>query len=245
MHIVILAGGKGKRLKANRPKAFVDIAGKSLWYYSLEAASGLKQAAQVSIIFPFSCRSDRNGTQYLETTGRYLTDIVQALEIARDAEELLLINADAVLITTIHLEKFLKLTKAYRTSAVIWPQVRRKIFGPEYGTTDLHPLLGNKGVATGNAILVRPSLVDIETIRSLAQGIPLNKIWTFGIHNLLAAFTVGVSIAKAETIFSRLIHCPVSLPICDIPELGFDIDRPQDLLLAEKIIRSKILTPIG
>lgn len=50
--VIIVAAGSGERLGATRPKAFVDVAGKTLLEHALESVNGLESACQVIVVAP-------------------------------------------------------------------------------------------------------------------------------------------------------------------------------------------------
>lgn len=49
---LIVAGGRGERLRAGRPKALVELAGRPLFQWSIEALAGVDGVESVVVALP-------------------------------------------------------------------------------------------------------------------------------------------------------------------------------------------------
>jgi len=50
--VIVVAAGSGERLGSSRPKAFVDLVGRTLLEHNLQAVTGLSKAPQVVVVAP-------------------------------------------------------------------------------------------------------------------------------------------------------------------------------------------------
>jgi 2-C-methyl-D-erythritol 4-phosphate cytidylyltransferase/2-C-methyl-D-erythritol 2,4-cyclodiphosphate synthase len=50
--IIVVAAGSGSRLEQAAPKAFVEVAGRSILAHSLQPVFGLAEAAQLIVVAP-------------------------------------------------------------------------------------------------------------------------------------------------------------------------------------------------
>lgn len=69
--VILLAGGSGKRMKANRPKQFLDLAGEPVIYHSLKLFARMPEVWQIVVVVEESYRDIF--TSFTRTLGSSLT----------------------------------------------------------------------------------------------------------------------------------------------------------------------------
>lgn len=76
-----------------------------------------------------------------------------------------------------------------------------------------------------------------------ARKHPLRLASLFG-WDMLARFALGrLSVAQAETRAAKILGAPVRALISPYPETGVNVDRPSDVPLAERLVRSSDARP--
>jgi bifunctional UDP-N-acetylglucosamine pyrophosphorylase / glucosamine-1-phosphate N-acetyltransferase len=110
--VVIMAAGKGTRLKSRKPKVLHEVGGRTLLSHVVAAASGVVDAQQIFTIVGHEAEQVRNavaecGTQFVEQTEQRGTGhaIQSALRSIADFENVLVLSGDVPLIRTETIEQ--------------------------------------------------------------------------------------------------------------------------------------------
>lgn len=95
----------------------------------------------------------------------------------------------------------------------------------------------------GNAIFTTAGLLDdqqtlIQQLYS-ARKAPLQLAGLLGWGTVLRLLTGTLTLPYLERIATRLLHAPARAIITPYPELGFDVDKPQDLRAVEQALALK------
>ncbi len=110
--VVIMAAGKGTRLKSRKPKVLHEVGGRTLLSHVIAAASGVVDAKQIFTIVGHEAERVRNaaadfGTQFVEQTEQRGTGhaIQTALKSITDYENVVVLSGDVPLIRTETIEQ--------------------------------------------------------------------------------------------------------------------------------------------
>jgi GTP:adenosylcobinamide-phosphate guanylyltransferase len=238
--VIVMAGGRGKRLKAGCPKALVRIGGRPLYGYILDETVSLPDCGKIFLVTPLGGIGTQplsNNVTLVPTVGTYLGDVFSALDLSR-ADEALIVNADAILLTTEHLVRFLAEARTM-PGGLIWPVIAKDSLWPEVQQTPVSSFVGNPWFTQGNAALVRPRELhpDSELLRSVCRYPALREILAFGVWNCIRAVCKKLPLAEVSALMSKRLNCQVTIGPFSIPELGFDIDHQEHLPLAEMLLK--------
>ncbi len=124
--IVIMAAGKGTRLKSRRPKVLHEIGGKALLCHVIQAAGRVEQAADIFVVVGHQAERVRaavaeNGVQFVEQAEQRGTGhaIQCAAAAIQDYDNVLVLSGDVPLIRTETLEKLWKFHHIQRAAMTI------------------------------------------------------------------------------------------------------------------------------
>lgn len=235
----ILAAGQGKRLHAGVPKALVRLGDSCLFEFVLRAIAGLSGCSQI-LMTPPSGFSPPPDITTVPSQGSWLADFFEIISAGAGSKNLLIINADAALITAETLESLLN-DLAEIPGGLIWPVIELDCLWPEAQKTRLNFMPGSRNLIRGNAVLVRPRLLDLDLdLLARANRRPaLAEVPLLGFWNCLKGLVDLLTIDDITRRFSQILGCQASIFRCRYPELGFDIDYPEDLKIAERLLQKK------
>ncbi|MGA2250877.1 bifunctional UDP-N-acetylglucosamine diphosphorylase/glucosamine-1-phosphate N-acetyltransferase GlmU [Terracidiphilus sp.] len=124
--IVIMAAGKGTRLKSRRPKVLHEIGGKPLLSHVIAAAERIVPAGQIFAVVGHQAERVRaaveaTGVQFVEQTEQRGTGhaIQCAADAIKDYENILVLSGDVPLIRTETIEKLWKFHQIQRAAMTI------------------------------------------------------------------------------------------------------------------------------
>ncbi len=176
--IVIMAAGKGTRLKSRRAKVLHEIGGKPLLSHVMAAAGHLVSAADIFVVIGHQADRVREA---LASTGVHFIEQAEqrgtghAIQCARAAiegyENVLVLSGDVPLIRNETLEKLWKFHQSESAAMTILTATPEDAFG--YGRV----LRRTSGKADVEAIVEQVDLtIDQESIREINSGIYLFKV---------------------------------------------------------------------
>ena len=239
LDVIVMAGGKGKRLKAGCPKAIVRVGNKLLYEYVLGEALKLPHLARIFLVAPRGDYRIRvpDTVTIVPTVGTYLGDVFGVLAVSQQ-EEALIVNADGVLLTTEHLATFLNKARTI-PGGLVWPVVKKHDLWPEVQATPVSSFVGNHSYTQGNAALVHPREIrpNPALLEAVCRQPALREILTFGTMNCLRALFGKLPLDEVASLMSAKLNCQVAIRPFSMPELGFDIDYPIHLQVAQELLK--------
>jgi bifunctional UDP-N-acetylglucosamine pyrophosphorylase/glucosamine-1-phosphate N-acetyltransferase len=160
--VVILAAGKGTRLKSKRPKVLHEIGGKPLLAHVIAAASRVVAPEHIYVVVGHQADSVRaavasTGVQFVEQTEQRGTG--HAIQCARPSvagyESLLVLSGDVPLIRTETIERMSRFHQAERAAMTILtarpddPTGYGRIVRRSSGSPDVEAIVEQKSLAPG------------------------------------------------------------------------------------------------
>jgi GTP:adenosylcobinamide-phosphate guanylyltransferase len=239
---VVLAGGEANRVheSLSGPKSLISVAGRPMISYVMDA---LKDCAGLDNIVisippdadpaPFRAYSDR-----IVTSGSGVVDAVTAAIEALGVEgSILVASSDTPMISRAAVESFLESCRRAPADIhySIVPQTAIEAVFP--GTKRTYMRLKD-GVFTGGNI----HLADKETFirnRDIGNQLfelrknPLGILRLLGTLFMVKYLTGRLEISALESKAGDLLNAQVRAVVTSYPELGVDVDKPEDLELAE------------
>jgi GTP:adenosylcobinamide-phosphate guanylyltransferase len=236
MKIGLLAGGHGSRLGLG-PKAFVEVAGKPIWRLMVDELSQLSESP-VMLVTPEES-PQLPGVEQIKSEGKYLSDLLSLTRRKPDREPLLVVNADAVLVTASEISQFV--AEVGNCSAdFIWPAVERSAIWPERQSPRLINYLPgtNNTLARGHLMYIPGQIKpDVRIIERMNRHKLLADIIALGGVNMLKVITFRLSTKDIERRIGELLGCNACLIPCRYANFAFDVDYPVDLEFAETQFR--------
>jgi len=247
---VVLAGGadRGELAAqtgiAHRP--LLEVGGRPILLTVLAALRGAPSVGRIVLVGPQGVQAgaaDDAVDVRVPQGETFLGSIANGLTAApADAEHLLLITGDLPLITAEAVEDFVR-RGVVSGAEVCYPIIPKDSCERRFpGGRRTYVRLREGTFTGGNAVLATRSFLDRsqELIRRLyaARKNPLKLAALFGLPFLFGLLTGRLTIPQLEARASAIISGRVSAIITHYPELGFDVDKMEDLKVARRVAGS-------
>lgn len=226
-------------------EALIDIHGRPLTAYVIEALLATPVIDRVLVVGPRnlekSFASDR--LVILPPQGGLLENLAVGLEALSDAPRVLVVTGDLVLLTPSGVENFLRLCGSEEAD-ICYPVVPRDAVERAYPMVKRTYVRLRDGVFTGgNVGLVDPAamITALERARDFVRlrKKPLRLALIVG-PGVLCRFLLGrLSLREAEKKVSGFLGLRGRAVIAPIPEIGVDVDKPDDLEAAKAVLKKK------
>lgn len=239
---VVLAGGDASQVVStlSGPKSLINIAGRPMIEYVTDALHRCPDLNDIVIALPAGTDPDAFAglnTKIVTQTSGVVDAIDKALKALDKDGYVLVVSSDAPMIGKDALEDFLASCKAVEAEiyySVVPKEATEAVFP---GTRRTYIRLRDGIFTGGNVHLVskdafgRTKGVGEEIFAKRKSPIGLIKLlgFTFVVKFLFGRLTVSSLEAGA----GRALGAKVKAVTTDYPELGVDVDKPEDLQLAE------------
>ena len=234
--IIVVAAGSGTRLGHPRPKAFVEVGGRTLLEWSLDGVFGQPEPAQVIVVAPASHRAEAVSVgQRVAGVARDALSVVTGGDSrAASVAAGLAAVADGVDVVLIH-----DAARAL-TPPEVFTRVVERVRADNVGVIPALPVVDTiaRRDAAGAVIdqVDRSELAAIQT----PQGFPLDAY-----RAAVAAIAPGTEHTDDASVFAAAGH-----PVITVPgdERSFKVTTPWDLRRAEQLVagqRPSLRTGIG
>ena len=242
---VILAGGANgelEKIEGIPNKALIKIGDKEVIRYVLEALRRVEKIERIVLAGPveqFECLKGDYSLELVPEENSLLKTWGRRPAIYKQ-KPLLIATADIPLITSEALEDFLQKCYPYDIE-FYYPIVRKEVCENSFpGVKRTFVKLEEGSFTGGNIFLVNSTIIE-PNLPILKQFIdsrkkPLKMVSMLGAGFLLSGLAGRLSIAQLEKRFSGLFNLKAKAIISDYPELGFDMDKPEDLELMRRYI---------
>jgi 2-phospho-L-lactate guanylyltransferase (CobY/MobA/RfbA family) len=206
----------------------------ALWV--LEALQQAPSVTSVGLVGPASLK--RDGVTVAPVTDTMFGNILQGLSTAPDGSEtVLFVTSDIPWITPDIIEAFI--VQAPRDVDVVYPIIPKQTAETRFPGTKRTYVRLKEGVFTGgNLFLARAEAVPrlkerAETLLAHRKS-PVTLARDVGLGLLIRLLTGRLSAAQAETRVGGLLGITGRALIFPYAEAGVDVDKPEDLELAER-----------
>lgn len=244
---IVLAGadndGRLAACDGAHHEALIDIAGKPMICYVLEALKACGGVGRVAVVGP---RDALEGaipsvdTVFVERRGSILGNLWAGIEALRPEGMVLIVTADVPFLTAEAVEDLLQ--AAERDPAdVYYPILSREINEAKFPGMKRTYLTVAEGTFTGgNVVLARPAALD-ACGRLLEQAVATRKKPWMMAGVLGPWLTVKfifrrLSVHDVERRFQAMVGVRAIAVVSKHAEIAFDVDKPSDLELARKLM---------
>ena len=244
LNIVVLAGSyREKNALGVYNKALMDIKGKPMLEYILDALMRVRDISQTALVGPAAqlSRYDSDRVHAVESNGTIMENVMAGARSFKDENDLLILVSDLPMLTAEAVEDFIQ--QSYKTGGdFCYPVIPRecmeaKFPGSRRSYTQLHD-----GIFTGgNMFFVRPQVLEkslwLAEKMLAARKHPLQMARLVHVGLLVKLMTGSLRIADAEKRVSEILGIKARAVICRYAEVGHDVDKPEDVALAEKYLQ--------
>jgi GTP:adenosylcobinamide-phosphate guanylyltransferase len=254
MDVLMIAGGAPTEdaplypFSKGRAKALIDVAGKPMGQWVLDALSGAKTVERVVIVGPEELRSLHcsKQTHFLQDLGDLFTNALAGArhiqELNPSAGHILVTGSDIPAITSEMVDwRVEQALKADRDLSYLI--IERQVMESKFPTSNRsYVRLKDVEVCGGDMHTVRLSMVDREEVYTpliAARKSPLKQAAIIGFDTLLLVLLRRATLKRAEEIVSKRLGLAGHVELSPFPELGMDIDKPHQL----EILRQHMAVP--
>lgn len=245
---VILAGSSQSTGETgndfNKNKALVEIKGRPMLVYIVEALLQVKELEDIYVVGPKeSLEEVLKGYELtiLPEKGIVLDNILYAIENIKldENENILLVTSDIPLITPQSISDFLSNCRG--DYDLFYPVIRKETSEKKFNDLDRTYVKFKEGYFTGgNVFFINPRKVKqcyniLNKIISYRKK-PVKLAILLGVTFVIKLFTGQLTIEQVEKKISELLNIEGKALITLYPELGTDVDKEVDMLWAENNI---------
>lgn len=250
VNVILLAGqannGPLKNESTAANEALIEIGGKPMIQYVID---GLRQSAQIGRIVivapPGEIEPQVKGQQleFVASTGDIVDNIRAAGRVLPQTEQVLIATCDIPLINGEVIDGLLALCSVRPGAELYYPVVEKTIGEAKYPLVKRTYVHLKEGIFTGgNLFLVDPRIIEptSDKVRRFLfyRKNPFKMATLVGLTFLFKLIFKMLSLGEAEAKVSRLWGISGAVIVCPYPEVGIDVDKPDDLQLARAVLLS-------
>ncbi len=249
MHAVITAGSKpatGDPLyeyTRGRYKALIEIAGKPMIQWILDALSGSKLVESVVIVGlpPFTNLHCEHPILILEDQGGLLENnragVQELLKVYPQAEHTLLLSSDVPAVTAEMIDWVAAAVMGCEHEFV-YPVIERSVMEKRFpGSRRTYLKLKNHEVCGGDVIGIRTDLLTRDNpvwqkIIATRKN-PIQQAAILGFDTLFLILLRQLTVEEAGNSIGKRLGIKARALLCPYAEIGMDVDKPHQLQLME------------
>jgi len=247
---VVLAGGADRGKIAaetgviHRP--LLEVGGRPIIRRILAALRGASSVGRIVLVAPdpvHAAVSEEAVDLRLAASETFADNIRRGVEaVAPGSDQVLVLTGDLALITPAAINDFVQQSLAARAD-LTYPIIPKESCERQFPGARRTYVRLREGVYTGgNGVVLTGHFVTSrwQLIESLyaARKNPLKLAATFGLGFILGLLTGRLSLANLEARAGHIVGGRVAAIISSYPELGFDVDKLEDLNLARQVAPS-------
>jgi molybdopterin-guanine dinucleotide biosynthesis protein A len=244
LDVVVLAGGKpGDPLATahNVPvKALILINGHAMSWYVLKALRSSGMVKRIVYVGPSVHELESLYDIHLPTRGEMLENLEAGLAALPASNRVLVATADIPLLTP---EAVQDVVSRDSGTGLVYPVISEAACERAFpGGRRTYAKLQNGKFTGGNLFLLEPGLIGafmpkLKKVISNRKN-PLAIAGMIGLDTLLK-FPFGMlQISELEQKISKILGVPANALITEFAEVGFDVDKPEDLELTLQKLRT-------
>lgn len=243
---IVLAGGKIETDVGVKLKALVEIAGRPMISYVLEALLEQEKVDRVFVIGPIkelAVLSLPDRVKVVPGGERIMDSVMNGVMALGHQRKTLLVTVDIPLVTPLAIADFLQRSEKVEAD-FYYSVIEKENYERRYPDGLRTYVKLRDGIFTGgNVFLLSPPILDKcmdaanRVVAERKNPFKLAALFGWG---FLLKFAVGfLSLEDACKKFSKVSGVPGAVIRSPYAELGFDVDRPKDITIAESYIKDK------
>lgn len=250
MDAVILAGGVDtgeiKAATGIEHRCLLEVAGRTIIQLEVAALRGASEVGSIALVGPppVQAAAPEGGVDFrVEAASSFVENIVRGVEATSGAEQVLVITGDLPFLTAEAINDFVRqsaLSRADVTYSIIPKESCERRFPGGHRT---YARLREGTYTGGNVVVLSREFVRtrrdlIESLYSSRKNV-VKLAAILGLPFLLGLLTHRLTIPKLEARASRIVGAKVSAIVTSYAEIGFDVDKMDDLNLARRVADSR------
>ncbi|HHY38497.1 MAG TPA: NTP transferase domain-containing protein [Clostridia bacterium] len=250
VNAVVLAGRKNdgalKEASAEEWEAEIDIGGRPMVSYVIRALRECEKVKEIAVVGPKSLREEAQsgGARLIEPAPGMLENLKNGVKALPHGHKTLIVTSDVPLITGEVVSRFLLACDA-KDADFYYAVIPKNRVDEKYPGARRTWVKLRDGLFTGgNFLLITPGIVDslsrqIDLLfRYRKNPAMLGRLLGFG---FMLRFILGlIRIRDVEERVAKLCNIGTFAVVCDDPEIGVDVDKPEDLRLVRSILEKGV-----
>jgi molybdopterin-guanine dinucleotide biosynthesis protein A len=245
LNAVVLAGDKENGGKNALPsqKAFVEINNRPMLAYVLDTLMSVQTVGQVAVVGPkdkLESKIARRDVLFIDGRGSMFQNLTKAVEQFENKGQVLVLTCDIPMVTREAVEDFIEQTKAIKAD-FYYPIVSREDNDKKYpGVSRTYVKLKDGTFTGGNLFLINAEIIN--KFSGVAERVLSNRKKPWRLAKILGwgfvvKFALGnLVISELEATVSKLFGIKAKAVISHYPEIGTDVDKPSDLVIATRFL---------
>jgi molybdopterin-guanine dinucleotide biosynthesis protein A len=248
---LVLAGGKtGPAFAAAAAvpdvrggRSLAEINGQPMVRYVLQALQQAEGVDRVVLVAPSGFPDQPEADEVVHADADLVDNIAAGLKHCPGADFVLLVTADIPFITAAAIDDYLRVCREARVD-VCYAAIPREACEKQFPNMRRTYLRTRDNAYTGgNVVLQRVSVFDRQaaTLREARRRrkSPAFLAKLIGWGNLFKLLTRRLELEDISEAASRLLGVQCKLVVTPWAELGSDVDKPEDLLLARSLLERR------
>lgn len=240
LNAVILAGSS--EVEKIPGKALADINGKPMLAYVADAAKATGIIDKILVVGNREIKGfcDERGLEFAEGGPDILDNLAKGIDRFKNERHILIMTGDIPYITTDAIKDFIERSEEIGAD-FCYPIVEKSVCERKFpGASRTYVTLKDGTFTGGNLFYVNPSI--FERCMTILRHVIDNRKNPFKIASLLGPGLIFAFLFKYLTIemvekkASEILNITAKAIISDYAEVGNDVDKPEDLIMAKKIL---------
>lgn len=240
LNAVILAGSS--EVEKIPGKSLADINGKPMLAYVADAAEATGIIDKILVVGNREIRGfcDGRGLEFTEGGPDILDNLAKGIDRFKNDRRILVMTGDIPYITPEAIKDFIERSEE-KGADFCYPIVEKSACENKFpGTIRTYVTLSDGTFTGGNLFYVNPSIFErcIPVLRHVIDNRknPLKLASLLGPGLIFAFLFKYLNIEMVEKKASEMLNITAKAIISDYAEIGNDVDKPEDLIMAKKIL---------
>jgi len=242
---VVLAGAKNdgplKDVSGALYEAMISINGKPMVKYVIDCLSACDLIGRIIVVGPPDIAPAVGDRGQVVECGRTMVDNIEiGIDCLESEKRVLIVTCDIPLITPAAIRDFLERCED-RDADIYYPIISKEVNDRKYpGVKRTYFQLGDGVFTGGNLVLLGPWVVK-RSRDLISQAVSMRKKpWKLsrllGVRFIVKFFMHRLQLAEIEERVMRIMDLRGAGIISPYPEVGIDVDKPDDLKLVRQVI---------
>jgi GTP:adenosylcobinamide-phosphate guanylyltransferase len=246
---LLLAGAENsgplKELSQARNEALIEINGKPMISFIIDTLQRIPDIHRILIVGPkLELGIIYPELEIIENHGSIIDNLSRGLEALRDEEFILILTSDIPMITEKAIIDFLERCQQ-SDGDFYYPVNSKEVSERAYPGVKRTYVRVKEGVFTGGNIFLVRTEAAILSLPKTKEFIamrkkPLKLVAMLGITFVLRFITKTLTIRAAEERVSKILGLRGKAVISPYAEIGVDVDKPEDLMLAQEALKEAL-----
>lgn len=244
---ILLAGARNQgALKECSPleyEALIEIKGVPMINYVFDAVRDAQSVEKIVVVGPVAALTSHlegKDTHIIESSNHIVDNIIRGLKVVGRGRKVLIITSDIPMINSETIDQFVAKCAGLDVD-FYYPIISKQANLAKFPDTKRTYARLREGTYTGgNMVIINPEV--IEQAKELISKVvtyrkkPFKLSQLFGLKFIVKFILGKLTISELEDRLKKITGISAVTLICELPEIGFDIDKPSDLEMVKSML---------